>query len=156
MKLSGHFRLSGLIPVILFTLFSLVSSQVKAQAPATDQAAVLQKLVDLPSLQPYFLKKADGTYDRVNIMQNPTVTIAEGVAVQKFGKPVFILQRGDVNQNTRSYFLFQELNIGTAEASVETDFFFFSGQTLNKVKAVVKMKKNNNEWEVISSKLEKE
>jgi hypothetical protein len=158
MKLSGHLRLRSLsvFPLILLALFSLISVGVNAQAPAADQAAVLQKLVDLPSLQPYFLKKADGSYDRVNIMQNPAVSIAEGVTVEKFGKPVSLLQRGDITQSTRSYFLFQQLNIGASDATVEADFFFFSGQTLHKLKAVVKMTKNNNEWQVMSSKLDQE
>ncbi len=119
----------------------------------SDRQAVLQKALDLPSLQSYYLKNADDSYAPVYVMQHP-VAFDAGIEVKKFGKSVEFLQRREVTPSVRSYFLFHQFDIEGNKATVQADFYFQSGQgELKQVRASIKLSKADGQWTISASEL---
>ena len=118
---------------------------------ATDQAAVLQKIIDLPELQQYYPKNDDGSLKQIYITQYLTA-FSEDVSVSKSGEKVMFLPPDQIrDKKAEAYFTFR--NFGMDQNKTNTTFNFFynynydSGQfkmlTIN-----LEMHKSGDGWAV--------
>lgn len=118
-----------------------------------DQSAIVQKCLDLSELQPYYPKAADGSYEKVYIMQYPTVFPAT-LEVSKFGKYVPLADRREImKENAQAYFLFQSVEMEESKAKVAFDFLFNFAKNSTWVSVTVDFQKVGNAWTVTGSKL---
>ena len=113
-----------------------------------DQAAVLQKCLDLPGLQQYYPAN-----QQVYIMQYPYVFPA-GITVTKSGKPVQLVDRAVIAGNdAKAYFLFHTFSAGGNTANVKFDFYYNFSANKTIMSGTVLMVKNGDIWNVTETKL---
>jgi hypothetical protein len=119
----------------------------------TDQAAVLQKIIDLTDLQQYYPKSPDGIDEKVYIVQQP-VAFPAGIQLSKFGQPVqFIDNAGILDNLSVAYFVFQTFTITGNTADVTFDFYYT--YTTNKAlfQCSALLNKNDDTWTISNAKL---
>ena len=92
-----------------------------AQYPAgspQDSLQLLRQCLDLPVIQNYYTRHADGTTKQIYIMQYP-VKFSTGFAVSKFGQPVLFRSRADIrSEKVEVFLIFKNFNIAGDDASV--------------------------------------
>jgi len=115
---------------------------------ASDQAAIVQKVLDLPGLQQYY----PGS-QQVYIMQYPYVFPA-AMTVTKFGQTVQLADRSVIaGNNANAYFLFQSFNLVGNTANVKFDFYYNYSANKTIMSGTVTMVKNNDTWTVTNTNL---
>ncbi|HQQ98263.1 MAG TPA: hypothetical protein PLX35_13425 [Cyclobacteriaceae bacterium] len=137
---------------VLFSLMVMMMwTSVQAQTRA-DKALVLQECIDLKGLQEYYPKDGDGGIRRLYIVQDP-VALPENMAVAKDGKFPAMLSKAQLDGGQiHAYFRFSQFDFTDKTALVV--FVYHYEETLN-VQVTVELKKENYEWFVTKSSIEK-
>lgn len=113
-----------------------------------DQAAVVQKCLDLPGLEQYYPAN-----QQVYIMQYPYVFPA-GLIVSKFGKPVQLVDRAVIaGKDAKAYFLFQSFSVEGNTANVKFDFYYNYSANKTYLNGTVILVKNSDIWTVTDTKM---
>jgi hypothetical protein len=121
-----------------------------------DQAAVIQRCIDLPGLQQYYPMAPDQTSEQVYVVQQP-VLFATGLAVSKFNKPVvFVANSTDVTNYPVAYFVFEVLTFNGQTANVVFNFYYPNPANKSKIKGTVALSKVGENWVVAENKLNRE
>lgn len=138
----------------LFIFVVLVCSfQAKSYCQAiSDESVVLQKCIDLASVQVYYPKNTNGSYQQVRILQYP-FTFASDIEVTKFGQPVLFINR-DLISGLDAYLNFTSFSINGNSASVSFNITY-DRNTVNPDAVVVKvnLEKVDGNWNIINSNL---
>ncbi|MBS1501270.1 MAG: hypothetical protein JST32_04365 [Bacteroidetes bacterium] len=116
-----------------------------------DSLEILQQCLDLPVIQSYFTRQADGTPKQVYVMQYP-VKFPDDLALIKFGQPVRFRSRADIRSEKADVFLiFKTFNIAGDDASV--NFTLNSDYTTKPsiVEVTVQLHRSGQTW-VVSQK----
>ncbi|HVW15492.1 MAG TPA: hypothetical protein VHB54_16790 [Mucilaginibacter sp.] len=116
-----------------------------------DSLEILQQCLDLPVIQNYFTRRADGTPKQVYVMQYP-VKFPDDLAVTKFGQPVLFRSRPDIRSEKADVFLiFKAFSVAGDDASV--NFTLNSDYTTKPgiVEVTVQLHRSGPTW-VVSQK----
>lgn len=137
--------------VLLSVMVLMMWTSAQAQTRA-DKALVLQECIDLKGLQEYYPKDGDGGIRRLYIVQDP-IAFPEGMAVAKAGKFPAMLTKAQLDGGQiHAYFRFSQFDFTDTTALVV--FVYHYEETLN-VQVTVELKKENYEWFVTKSSIEK-
>lgn len=116
-----------------------------------DDAAVLQRCVDLAELQEFYPKNADGSYRRLVIMQH-AVSFPETIAVSHNGQNLLFKAKGDAISG-ESYFYFHSFDVLDSTAKVEFTFYYDQNGTVPKMQVVtLQLQKSANGWNITNKK----
>jgi hypothetical protein len=144
------------LPVLCFLFLAICSNPALSTAQSvTEEAKVLQKTLDIPELQSFYLRSEANVYKQVCIMQYP-VAFSASVTANKFGQQVAFLTRDKVGENLKSYFLFDEFAVEASQASVKATYYYEVNAQLKFVKLHAEFKKADGQWVLSSSSLEKQ
>lgn len=136
------FKVNWLFISILFFLLFL---NVKGYSQLlNDQVSIVQKCVDLPNINQYLIKNADGSYKELHIMNFP-FPFEDGIGAMKFSIPIVFNSRSEIqNVNPDMFWSFKKFLITSTGASVifeinynrlsSTPKFLFVSVDLNKTK----------------------
>jgi len=137
--------------VLFFVILVMAGTSVQAQTRA-DKAMILQECIDLKGLQEYYPKDGDGGIRRLYIVQDP-IAFPEGLAVAKAGKFPALLSKTQLEGGQiHAYFRFSQLDFTETTALVVFVYHFEEAQS---VSVTVEFKKENYEWFVTKSNIEK-
>lgn len=117
-----------------------------------DQAAVLQKIIDLPGLQQYFPMGADQSFREVYVVQNPTAFDAN-LQLSKFGKSVQFVDAKVVETLPVGWFEFESFSISGNVANATFDFHYFYNRVKTMQHGTVVLSKTNGNWTITETKL---
>lgn len=139
----------------LVIILLLVIANFKGYSQAiSDSTAVIQKCIDLPSVQTYFSKNTDGSYKQVNVMNFP-VSFDKVINISKFGQPVLFSPRSEMNNINPDVFLFfKTFQITGTTASVDFEISYNRlSSTSGFVMVSASLTKTNGIWSISSSTL---
>ena len=122
----------------------------------SDQAAVLQKCIDLKEIQNYLPLDAEGTPDVIRIMQH-AVTFPRDLAISKSGKQVEFLSKDQIYQdNSEAFFRFDKFELAGNLAEVCFDFHCNRNSLANSKIATIKLnlKKTGAAWMIETTKID--
>lgn len=130
-------------------IFALLLGAVSSWGQTTaDQAAVLQKCIDLPELQQHYPVNTDGTHQEIYIMQH-AVNFPGNIEVSKFGKkPVFLDKDSMYNGNAKGFFLFETFKISADIAEVSLLYNLKTQQGYRAVDVQLELHKEAGNWNV--------
>lgn len=116
-KYSSGFSAMRSFRIALFLFMGIMGSHsVKAQT-TNDQAAVLQKCMDLPALQQYFPRNSDSGYKELVVMQHG-VSFPANISVTHGGDSPLFKSKGQIaNDANDAYFYFNSFNVMPNSAS---------------------------------------
>jgi hypothetical protein len=120
---------------------------------ANDQAAVLQKIIDLPDLQQYYPKGPDQNQEQVYVVQLPYAFQAN-IQLTKFGKPVkFLDSAKPLDKQTVAYFQFESLTFSGNTATAKFVFYYTYIRTQASFLGTVTLNKTGENWIITDTKL---
>jgi len=125
----------------LFTLIFLMAfglmSKIEAQAPG-NVAMVLQKCIDLPTLQQYFPIDNEGNLKQLRINYWHPLLFPIDLPIVKDGKKVqFNAMSAQNEKNGEAYFLFKTFNIKQVTSNVLFEYYY--GNNTNSKTVEVKL-----------------
>lgn len=128
---------------------------ITAKQTIDDQAAVLQKCIDLPELQPFLPKNQDGSYKTVNVMQH-SISFPGNINVAHQGKPLLFISKGlATGGTTEAYFLFNQFQVDEHKAWVEFVLYYEQTMSAPKMQVVtLQLEKTGTNWSITQSKIE--
>lgn len=136
------------IILLFLTLFSFKGySQVQS-----DQALIIQKCIDLPSVKEYFTINPDGTYKELHILNFP-FSFDQDISTMKFSQPIIFNSRLEIqNINPDLFWAYRKFLITGTTASV---IFEISYNRLSKTSGFlfvnVELTKSNGNWNILNS-----
>ena len=123
---------------------------------ANDQAAVLQKIIELPDLQQYYPKNGAGSLKQICIMQYPTAFSAEVTTALDASKVVFRSREAIEASHTEAYFIFRSLEVDANSAKAIITYFYNFDYTSNQFKMLtinVELQKSGAVWNITNVNL---
>lgn len=139
------------ILIIILSFLMLVNVKGYSQLQ-DDQAAIIQKCVDLPSVNQYLLKNSDSTYKDLHIMNFP-FSFEEGISSIKFSLPIYFNSRSEIqNIKPDMFWAFKKFSITNTEASIifEINYNRLSNSA-NFLFVNVDLTKTNGKWNIMNS-----
>lgn len=137
--------------ILFVAMLFMLCTSAQAQSRA-DKTMVLQECIDLKGLQEYYPKDGDGGIRRLYIVQDP-IAFPEGMAVAKAGKFPALLSKAQLDGGQiHAYFRFSQLDFTDTTALV---VFVYHYEEAQSVSVTVELKKENYEWFVTKSNIEK-
>jgi len=138
--------------LIFALLLGAVSSWGQSKA---DQAAVLQKCIDLSALESSYAIDANGQGEQLVVLI-PKFAFPTDLAVTKFEKPLRFLDKAAIyDQQLKQVLFIGKFEVGATSASVEIfNYHNFTG-TGGSDKASIELAKTGGAWNVVTSNLEK-
>jgi len=136
--------------MLMFLIFNSFGQNI------SDQAAVLQKCIDLREIQNYLPLDADGKPDAIRIMQH-AVTFPRDLAISKSGKQVKFLSKDQIYQDhSEGFFRFDKFELTGDLAEVCFDFHFNrNAATKSKIMAIkLNLKKTGAAWTIETTKID--
>jgi len=134
--------------LIIAMLLGAVSSWGQA---ANDQAAVLQKIVDLPELQQYYPKNADGKLKQLYISQSPTAFTTGVIEAMGNYKVQFQTPEAIKAKKADSYFAFRSIVIDNETATANVNYMYDISQESGQVKMLnisISLQKAGTAWNI--------
>jgi len=135
-------------------IFALLLGAVCSWGQSTsDQAKILQKIIDLPDLQQYYPMSPERIHEKVYIVQQP-VAFPAGIQLSKFGQPVQFIDNAEIlDKLSVAYFVFQTFTITGNTADVIFDFYYT--YTTNKAlfQCSALLYKTDDTWSISNAKL---
>ena len=123
---------------------------------SNDQAAVLQKILELPDLQQYYPKNGDGSLKQICIMQYTTAFSAEVTAALDASKVVFRSREAITANQTEAYFIFRSMTLEAGSANASFTYFYNFDYTSNQSKMLtvnIDLQKSGTTWSVTNVNL---
>jgi hypothetical protein len=137
---------------LLIIVMLLVTAGLMGQT-ATQQAAVIQKIIDLPELQQYYPKNADGNLKQLCITQY-LISFPEDLPVAKAGSKILFLAPQEIIANKiEAYFTFRSFGMDQNAANTSFSFFYQYDYTTEQFKMLsvnLELKKTGTDW-IVSS-----
>jgi hypothetical protein len=116
-----------------------------------DKARIFQKCLDLPELQAYYPKNADGTHKQVYVMQAP-IPFPADLAVSKFKQNVAFLTRPTIySMSIDAFLLFKEFSIEGDSAKVAYNFNYNYTSSRAVFEMILTLQKIDNVWTVMNT-----
>jgi hypothetical protein len=120
---------------------------------ANDQAAVLQKIVDLPDLQQYYPMDAVQNRSQVFVVKS-VVQFPANLQLAKFGKPVSFIDSADILKGQSvAYFVFNTFTIDGNSAHATFNFYYTYTTKQSIFECSVVLNKSGDSWAISESKL---
>jgi hypothetical protein len=120
-----------------------------------DQAAVLQKCIDLPALESLYAKDATGNPEQLCILQ-PKFAFPANLEVTKFAKAFRLVTKAQVyEQGINNFIYLDKFDVGETTASVRLFYYRNYTSTLISIKVSVELTKTGSAWNVVNSNIEK-
>jgi hypothetical protein len=124
-----------------------------AAKPAGDLAILLQKIVDLPELQPYYPLNPDKHFKPLVVMQHG-VSFPTRIPVTHHSNPLIFKSKQETALEP-AYFLFWRFDIAADKARVEFSYIYNAGSPAPSAqKAELVFDKADNNWSVTSSNIQ--
>ena len=123
---------------------------------ASDQAAVLQKILELPVLQQYYPKNGDGSMKQICIMQYPKAFSAEVIGAMDASKVVFRTSETVMINKEEAYFMFRSFTVEQQSCKVVLNYFFNPNTGNNQssnVSYTIELSKTGSVWNVTNQTL---
>jgi hypothetical protein len=119
-----------------------------------DQAAVLQKCLDLPALESAYAKDINGQPEQLVVME-PGFVFVNDLPVTKFEMSLRFMTKNSIyNQKIDNVLFIGKFEVGATNASVALVYYRnFTGKW-NPTKATIELTKSGDTWNVISSNIE--
>ena len=117
----------------------------------SDQAKVLQKITDLPDLQQYFPKNADGSVKQLCISQYPTEFPARVIAEFDASKVVFRSPEAITANKEAAYFMFRSFNLQPGTCNAVVHYFYNYNYDSGQFKIItytIELQKTADGWNV--------
>lgn len=108
--------------IVIFAI--LLGAVISQGQNAIDKSAVLQKIIDLPELQQYYPKNADGSLKQLYITQH-LVAFPADLSVSKSGSQVLFLTHEEITaKKAEAYFTFRSFGMDQNAANSSLNFFY--------------------------------
>jgi len=123
---------------------------------SNDQAAVLQKILELPDLQQYYPKNGDGSLKQICIMQYPTAFSADVTTALDASKIVFRTSETVMINKEEAYFMFRSFTVEQQSCKVVLNYFFNPNTGNNQssnVSYTIELSKTGSVWNVTNQTL---
>jgi hypothetical protein len=139
--------------LIIALLLGAVSSRGQV---VSDQAAVLQKIIDLPGLQQYYPKNSDGSLKQLCISQFPTEFAAGVMAGFDASKVVFRTREAITANQAEAYFMFRSFNLDQSTCTAVVNYFYnfnYASGQFNIVTCNIELQQSGTVWNVTNLNL---
>ena len=116
----------------------------------SDQAAVLQKCISLPSVAKHFKSDPTGVPISLYVVQG-SVIIPADLDVSYFGKKVIFGTQSEIaGKNADSFFSFTRFDVSQSSAIVSFDYSYNSGNNL--IHLSLEFQNNGGQWNISDTK----
>jgi hypothetical protein len=135
--------------LIFVLLLGAVSSWGQTTA---DQAAVLQKCIDIPELESAY---TSAKIEQLVVVQSG-LGIPDNLAITKLGKSVLFLTKEAVKGNgLKNYLYIGRWEVGSSKATVAIYFYKNGFDLANSVKIEAELAKTGDTWNIVTSNIER-
>lgn len=133
-------------------IFAMLSGAVCSWGQSkTDQAAVLQKCIDLPALESAYTTP---NKDALVVVQS-SLGIPTDLAVTKFGKALSWFTKQDVkDRGLKNYLYIGRWEVGAGKATVSIYYYRNAFDLENSVKLELELTKTGDTWDIVTSNIE--
>ena len=122
----------------------------------SDQATVLQKIIDLQGLQQYYPKNGDGSMKQLCISRFPTEFPAGVMAGFDASKVVFRTREAITATQAEAYFMFRSFNLQSGTCTAVVNYFYnfnYTSGQFNIVTYNIELQKTADGWNVTNLNL---